>query len=68
MESSATLLWSLVFGSIGLGYLMYGKKQKKLMPFVVGVLLIALPYSISNPLMIVVSGTMLMAMPYFMQL
>jgi hypothetical protein len=68
MESSATLFWSLVFGSIGLGYVMYGKKQKKLMPFVVGILLMVIPYPISNPLMLVISGTMLMTLPYFMQL
>lgn len=68
MESSATLLWSLVFGSFGLGYVMYGRKQKKLLPFISGVLLMAFPYFVSNPVMLVVIGTTLMVMPYFVRL
>jgi hypothetical protein len=68
MESSATLLWSLFFGSFGLGYLMYGRKQRKLMPFISGVLLMAFPYFISNPFVMVVVGAMLMVLPYFVTL
>ncbi len=68
MESSATLLWGLFFGSFGLGYFMYGKKQKKLMPFISGILLMVFPYFISNPIMLVILGTTLMAMPYFVRL
>jgi hypothetical protein len=68
MESSATLLWGLFFGSIGLGYFMYGKKQGKLMPFISGVLLMAFPYFVSNPLMLVIIGTTLIVLPYFVKL
>jgi hypothetical protein len=68
MESSATLLWGLVFGSFGLGYTMYGKKQQKLMPFISGVLLMAFPYFISSPILLVIIGAALMAMPFFVQL
>ena len=68
MESSATLLWGLFFGSFGLGFFMYGKKQKKLMPFISGVLLMAFPYFISSPVIMVIIGTTLMVMPYFVRL
>ncbi len=68
MESSATLLWSLFFGSFGLGYLMYGRKQKKLMPVISGVLLMAFPYFVSSPVMLVIIGLTLMAMPFFVKL
>ena len=68
MESSATLLWGLLFGSFGLGYFMYGRKQKKLMPFISGVFLMAFPYFVANPVMLVVIGTILMMLPYFVRL
>jgi hypothetical protein len=68
MESSATLLWSLFFGSFGLGYLMYGRKQKKLMPSICGILLMVFPYFISNPVVMVIIGAMLMVLPYFVVL
>ena len=68
MESSATLLWSLFFGSCGLGYFMYGRKQKKLMPFISGVLLMVFPYFMANPLGLVIIGTTLMVLPYFVRL
>ncbi len=68
MESSTTLLWSLFFGSFGLGYLMYGRKQKKLMAVISGVLLMAFPYFVSNPVMLVIIGITLMTMPFFVKL
>ena len=68
MESSTTLLWSLFFGSFGLGYLIYGRKQKKLMPFISGVLLMVFPYFISNPVMLVIIGTTLMVIPFFVKI
>ena len=67
MESSATLLWGLFFGSLGLGYFMYGKKQKRLMPFISGLLLMVFPYFISSPVIMVIIGITLIVMPYFVR-
>jgi hypothetical protein len=64
----AQLLWGLLFGSIGLGYFIYGKKQKAVVPLVCGLALIVFPYFVSNVLLLVVVGVLLTAIPYFLRL
>jgi len=34
--STSLLMWSLLFSSIGLGFFMYGKKQKAVVPLFSG--------------------------------
>ena len=46
--TTAFLLWSVVFGSIGAGYCLYARKQRALVPFVCGVALIVAPYLVSS--------------------
>lgn len=63
-----SLIVGLIFGSIGVGYCIYGKKQSHLIAFLAGVFLIGLPYVIDNiPLLIVVS-ILIMAAPKFIKL
>jgi hypothetical protein len=38
------LLASLIWGSIGVGYCIYGKRQQALVPFIAGVLMIVASY------------------------
>jgi hypothetical protein len=64
MGSESMMLWGLVFGSIGFGYFIYGKKQKKAVPLIVGLCLMAVPYVVSSTMMIIV-GVVLMAVAYF---
>ncbi|HEX7804364.1 MAG TPA: hypothetical protein VF471_16600 [Pseudoxanthomonas sp.] len=64
---TASLLWGLLFGSVGLGYFMYGKSQKALVPALCGVVLMVIPYFISSTLLMVAIGLGLMAMPYFVR-
>ncbi len=61
------LLWGLLFGSIGLGFFVYGKKQKAVVPMVCGLALMIFPYFISNTIVLVASGAMLIAVPYFVR-
>jgi len=68
MESVAMMFWGVLFGGIGLGYFIYGKKQKKLIPFWVGIALFALPYLFSSVLLLVIVGIILMSVPYFIKL
>lgn len=65
MESSATLIWGLLFGAIGTGYFLYGKKQRKPVPFACGILLIVFPYFIAHVAALVMIGALLSAIPYF---
>ncbi len=67
MDNSASLLWGVLFGSIGLGYFVYGKKQRRGIPLLSGVALMAFPYFVSNSFLIVLIGVVLMALPYFIK-
>ena len=66
--SSSLLLLGLLFGSIGLGFFIYGKKQSSVVPLVCGLLLMVVPYFISNALLLFAVGAVLVVFPYFVRL
>ena len=65
--STSSLLWGVLFGSIGLGYVMYGRRQRLAMPFVCGVALIGLPYVVTHTVALLVTGLLLVLAPWFAQ-
>ncbi len=65
--STSSLLWGILFGSVGMGFFVYGKKQRAVVPLVCGLLLMVFPYFISNTILLVVIGVALMALPYFVR-
>ena len=67
MEDVTTLLWAVVFGAIGLGFLTYGRRQHAIVPLVTGVVLILIPYFIPNVYLLVAVGAAAMAVPYFIR-
>lgn len=66
--STAVLIWGMLFGAIGFGYFLYGKKQKAILPLCVGVALCVFPYFIANVYVLVLVGLVLMAIPYFVKM
>jgi len=58
----------LLFGSFGLGFFVYGKRQKAVVPLVCGLVLMGFPYFISNIFLLVAIGVVLMAIPYFVRI
>jgi hypothetical protein len=66
--NTASLLWGLLFGSIGLGFVIYGRKQRAVVPLICGLALMIFPYFVSNSILLVVIGVALMAIPYFLRL
>ena len=68
MSSEASIIWSLLFGSIGVGFFLYGRKQKAVVPLICGLVLIVFPYFVSNTVLLVVIGLALMAIPYFVRI
>ncbi|VAX06784.1 hypothetical protein MNBD_GAMMA25-1435 [hydrothermal vent metagenome] len=68
MENTTQLIWSILFGGIGLGFFSYGKKQKAVVPFVIGVALFVFPYFITNTYLLVITGIVLVAIPYFVKI
>jgi predicted membrane protein len=63
--SESWLLWGLLFGALGLGFFVYGKKQRAIVPLVCGLALMIFPYFVSNTVILVAVGVALMAVPYF---
>jgi len=62
------LLWGLLFGSIGLGLFVYGKRQRAVVPLVCGLALMIFPYFVSSTILLVGIGIILTAIPYFIRL
>ena len=61
------LVVSLLFGSIGLGMFIYGRKMGRYVPLAAGVLLMVVPYFIPNWIANCVVCTALTAVPYFIR-
>ena len=66
--STALLFWGLLFGSLGAGYFIYGKKQGAIVPLLCGIALCIFPYFVTNTILLVVVGVVLAAVPYFVRL
>ena len=65
--NEGTLLWGVLFSSIGLGYFLYGRKQKLVVPTVCGIALMGYTYFLDSSLVIVMVGAVLVAIPYFIR-
>jgi hypothetical protein len=68
MEGTSLLMWGMLFGALGFGFFIYGKKQKAAVPLITGIALFVIPYFISNVYMLVIAGTVLVALPYFVRI
>jgi len=67
MDSTARIMWSLLFSSIGMGYLVYGRKQQHAVALFVGVGLLIFPYLVSSLVWMVIIGVGLTALPFFLR-
>lgn len=67
VTSESMLLWGLIFGSIGLGYFAYGRRQEKLITKYCGISLLVFPYFMPNAYWLVGIGVSLLALPYFLR-
>ncbi len=68
MESTSQLVWGMLFGAIGMGFFVYGKRQKAIVPLVTGIALFIFPYFISDVYVLVLVGTALLALPWFVRI
>jgi len=66
--STALLFWGLLFGAIGLGFFVYGKRQKAVVPLVCGLTLMVFPYFVTNTILLVAIGIALTVLPYFIRI
>jgi hypothetical protein len=59
-----SLIISLVAGAIGVAYLVYGRRQKRFVPLIAGVLLCTCPYFIDSLLWLCVAVALLLVAPF----
>jgi hypothetical protein len=64
---TTSLLLSVLFGALGLGFLVYGRKAGRLVPAVVGLALMVVPYFISNTVVLVSVCIALTAVPFLLR-
>lgn len=60
------LFVSLLWGSIGIGYWVYGKKQRAMMPMIGGAAMIAISYFVGSWLLMSLLGIALMVAVYML--
>jgi len=57
----------MIFGSIGTGYFIYGKKQQNTIALITGLLLAVYPYFVSNWVLVILIGVVLMSVPFIIK-
>ena len=67
MIDTSTIMWGLIFGSIGLGFFIYGKKQNAIIPLLCGIGLMIIPYLIGKVYLLVLAGIVLLVLPFFIR-
>ncbi len=58
------ILWGVFFGSLGIGYFIYGKKQENWIALLCGIALCVIPYFILNVWLLLLAGAVLAAAPF----
>lgn len=48
MPNPATLFFGMLFGAIGVGYFVYGKRQAAIMPLICGIALVVYPWFVTS--------------------
>ncbi len=58
------LFFGIVTGAIGVGYIVYGRRQTRFVPLVAGVLLCAYPYFVESWTWLLIIAAVLLAAPF----
>lgn len=66
--STSVLIWGLLFGALGFGFFIYGRKQNAVVPLFTGIALCVVPYIIEDVYALVIVGVILAAVPYFVRI
>ncbi len=62
------LVWGMIFGAVGFGCFIYGRKQKSPVPFFCGLALMSLPYFVSSTTYLLLCGLALLLACYFIKI
>jgi len=58
------LLFGILWSAIGLGYFVYGKRQRSFVPLLCGLGLMLFPYFVENWILLLSVGLVLTALPF----
>ena len=67
VEGTGTLFWGIVFGAFGVGYFIYGRKQKRFVPLFCGIGLMVFPYFVSGTIPTLLVGGAMLALPFLVR-
>lgn len=67
MGSEAGLIWSVFFGAIGIGFFVYGRRQRRVVPFVSGLALMGVPYFVDSVGVMIALCIAFIALTYFVR-
>lgn len=65
--SPSALFLAVVFGSLGFAYLLYGRRQRAVVPIVCGLLLLIIPYFVASAPLLLGIGCGLAMLPFFVR-
>jgi hypothetical protein len=68
MDSTTSLMLGVLFGSFGLGYIVYGRRQRKGIALLSGIALCVFPYFVQNIYLSVFIGIVLIGLPFLIRL
>ncbi|WP_109993087.1 hypothetical protein [Salinisphaera sp. LB1] len=68
MNDSALMIWSVLFGAVGLGFFTYGSRQKAIVPWLVGTVLMIDPWFITNAYLLVAVDVVLIGLAWWIRL
>lgn len=57
MSSVASIVWGMLFGAIGVGFFVYGKRQQTIAPLLCGLVLMIYPWFVTNAVLLVEVGS-----------
>ena len=67
MILEASIFWSIIFGGVGMGYLLYARQQSNPFAFFSGVVLCVYPYFVDNIFMVLLIGAAVIALPFLLK-
>jgi hypothetical protein len=62
--NTASLVWGMLFGAIGGGYMIYGHRQKQIVALLCGLGLMLFTYFVANVWLMLLIGAALMVLPF----
>ncbi|MGB7757976.1 MAG: hypothetical protein WBL23_18145 [Salinisphaera sp.] len=68
MDNSALMIWSMLFGAVGLGFFTYGSRQKAIVPWLIGTTLMVDPWFITNAYALVAVDLLVIGLAWFVPL